>query len=226
MIASFQHIDNNIDQMINILKDDMHKLDKSFDSYLNQIRRQKKMANENLLAKLSMSYQVFELAKQEILELTELLEPLKNIKQVNKMVSFSLKNCEEFVFIKINSFLGSIANICLGQLKYIRSRYNEILQALKSKIKVLWMDRELAKAIRLILSVNQIQYNKFLHVFKDTEVLYADISLSIKNTKTEDFHERIVLRMVSNRLPSAEEQRIIQLLFPSWNEEETMNHIV
>jgi len=141
------------------------------------------------------------------------------------MVSFSMKNCEEFVFIKINSFLGAIANICLGQLKYIRSRYNEILKTIKEKIKVLWMDRELAQAIRLILSVNH-QYNQFLHVFKDTEVLYADISLCIRNTKTEEFHERIVLRMVSNRLPSVEEQKIIQILFPSWNERETMNQIV
>lgn len=88
------------------------------------------------------------------------------------------------------------------------------------------MDRELAQAIRLILSVNQIQFNKFLQVFKETEVLYADISLSIQNTETEKFHARIVLRMVSNRLPSTEEQRIIHLLFPDWNEEKTMKQIV
>lgn len=226
MIASIQHIDNNIDQMAYILQVDLCKLNKSFDSYLASIRRQEKSANENLVKKLIHARHVFTSAKQEIHELTELLEPLKNIKQVNKMVSFSLKNCEELVFIKINSFLGAIANICLGQLKYIRTKYHELLKTIKEKIKILWMDRELAQAIRLILSVNQIQFNKFLQVFKETEVLYADISLSIQNTETEKFHARIVLRMVSNRLPSTEEQRIIHLLFPDWNEEKTMKQIV
>jgi len=219
MLSSFNDIDRNIDKMIQLLQDEQQKLDESFVMYLNRIKRAKRDGNYVSLDKFEQARKVFEQARLQIRELTELIEPLQHIKQVNRMVTFSMKSSEAHMFIEISSFLDAISNICLGQLKYIRARYKEILSTVRLGIAKLWMDRELAHAIRLILSVNQIQYNKFLVEFKQTEVRYADISLSIKSSTPEEFHQRIVLRMVSNRLPSMEEQRIIQTLFPSWDKQ-------
>jgi len=200
-----------------ILQHEQQKLDESFVMYLNRIKRAKKDGNPVAQSKFEHARKVFEHSRLEIRELEELIAPLQHIKQVNRMVTFSMKSNEVQMFIEISAFLDAISNICLGQLKYIRSRYKEILSNVRLEIAKLWMDRELAHALKLILSVNQIQYNRFLAEFKATEVRYADISLSIKDSATEEFHQRIVLRMVSNRLPSSEEQRIIQTLFPSWD---------
>ena len=77
--------------------------------------------------------------------------------------------------------------------------------------------------MRLILFVNHLLFDRFLKVFEVAEILYADLSLNAQLRKTEDVQQYVVLRMISKRLPSIEEQRIIRTLFPQWHSLTTAN---
>lgn len=213
-------IDRNVEQMMNILQTEEQALNKSFGNYLVRIRQKSAVAEPGLARKLEGARVVFQHSLDAIKSVPELAEPLGNLLQVNKMVRLAVQDYEGNTFVKISSYISAIANICLGQLKYIRTRYEAILVGIREEIRVLWMDRELSRTLRLILSVNQMQFKKFTLAFHRAEVLYADISLIVTKSESESFHQRIVLRMVSNRLPSAEEQKIIHTLFPGWEEKE------
>lgn len=203
--------------MMGILTDEQGKLQGSFDLYLQRIRK-KMHADHAMTGKLENAQSVFRQAKVIARGIDELMEPLQNIKQVNKMVRFALQNFQGQAFVNIAGYIGAIANICLGQLKYVRGRYETILKTIKQEITHLWMDRELAESLKLILSVNYLQFKKFLNAFQRAEVLYADVSLAINKSNGEEFQQRVVLRMVSNRLPSREERKIISTLFPDWDQ--------
>jgi hypothetical protein len=218
--AILDEIDRNLEQMVNILQTEEQALNKSFGNYLVRIRQKSTLAEPDLVRKLEGARVVFQRGLDAIKSVPELAEPLRNLLQVNKMVRLALQDYEGNTFVKISSYIGAIANICLGQLKYIRMRYEAILVGIREEIRVLWMDRALSRALRLILSVNQMQFKKFTLAFQRAEVLYADISLIVIKSANAGFHQRIVLRMVSNRLPSAEEQHIIHTLFPGWEENE------
>jgi hypothetical protein len=208
--AILDEIDRNLEQMVNILQTEEQALNKSFGNYLVRIRQKSAVAEPDLVRKLEGARVVFQRGLDAIKSVPELAEPLRNLLQVNKMVRLAVQDYEGNTFVKI----------CLGQLKYIRMRYEAILVGIREEIRVLWMDRELSRALRLILSVNQMQFKKFTLAFQRAEVLYADISLIVIKSANAGFHQRIVLRMVSNRLPSAEEQNIIHTLFPGWEEKE------
>jgi hypothetical protein len=218
--AILDEIDRNLEQMANILQTEEQALNKSFGNYLVRIRQKSMVAEPDLARKLEGARVVFQRSLDAIKSVPELAEPLSNLLEVNKMVRLAVQDYEGNMFVKISSYIGSIANICLGQLKYIRMRYEAILVGIREEIRVLWMDRELSRALRLILSVNQMQFKKFTLAFHQAEVLYADISLIVIKSENASFHQRIVLRMVSNRLPSVEEQQIIHTLFPGWEEKE------
>jgi hypothetical protein len=218
--AILDEIDRNLEQMVNILQTEEQALNKSFGNYLVRIRQKSAVAEPDLVRKLEGARVVFQRGLDAIKSVPELAEPLRNLLQVNKMVRLAVQDYEGNTFVKISAYIGAITNICLGQLKYIRMRYEAILVGIREEIRVLWMDRELSRALRLILSVNQMQFKKFTLAFQRAEVLYADISLIVIKSANAGFHQRIVLRMVSNRLPSAEEQNIIHTLFPGWEEKE------
>jgi hypothetical protein len=127
--------------------------------------------------------------------------------------------------MNIATYMDSISNICLGQIKSIRNRYQKILRTIKIAITKLWLDREIAEKLKLILSVNNLLYSKFQKAFHRAEVLYADFTIAIKrNRKDEGFHQWIVLRMISNRLHSKDEQKIIDSLFPKWESAPLTSH--
>lgn len=203
--------------MMRILNEEQEKLQVSFNLYLQRIRKSMN-TDHSITSKLENAHSVFSKAKVIASGIDELIEPLQNIKQVNKMVRFALQNFQGQAFVNIAAYIGAIANICLGQLKYVRGRYETILRTIKEEITHLWMDRELAESLRLILSVNHLQFKKFLNSFQRAEVLYADVSLAINRGNGEEFQQRVVLRMVSNRLPSREERKIISTLFPDWDQ--------
>ncbi|WP_133259636.1 hypothetical protein [Pseudochryseolinea flava] len=224
MKIAINEIDESIDLMTSVLQQEMRGLEQSFDLYLHRIRRHTGKVETKFEQKLHKASRVFEDAKKDSAQLAELIEPLQHIKQVNKMVRFAMSSKEDLVN-NVTSYIDSISNVCLGQIKYIKSRYERILDTIKVKITKLWLDRELAEKLKLILSVNHILYQKFEEAFHRAEVLYADFTIAIKcNKKDEVFHRWIVLRMISNRLNSREEQQIINSLFPKWDSSSLINH--
>ena len=216
MKAAIEQIDQHIDLMDGILREESRKLNRSFDLYRFRIKSKSANSSVVLIAKLKEAARFLESAQQEGVSLVELLESLQNIKQVNKILRFAILN-SDINIVAFSSFIGPISNVCLGQLKYIRSRYELILNLLKDKITGIWMDRELSQILGLVLFVNRLQFNKFMEAFQSAEVLYADLSLMLNSTLDPELHQRVVLRMISNRFSTAEEQQIINTLFPEWN---------
>lgn len=211
MKANLDQIDANIDQMLGLLDEEMVRLSQSFDNYIIRINRSKKRVEVDLALKLDSARQIFENAKVEVTQLKTLIHPLQNIKEVNKLIRFAFQNQE-----LIPTYMETISHICLGQLKYIKTKYQAVLSLVRSQIIKVWRSREVSEAIRLVLTVNQLRFNHFLKIFHKVEVHYADISLSVQKTQIDSFQQSVVLRMVSNRLHSKDEQRIIETLFPDW----------
>lgn len=212
--AIIDQIDKNVEGMVGILKDESEKLTKSFEGYLWRIRKME-TRHQSLSRKLENAQNAFRNVHAKALAILELQAPLNNILEVNKLVRYASHHPGGQNLVKISSYLGAIANICLAQLKQVRNHYDEILKSIKKEMTRLWMDRELSEILQLILSVSQHNFNRFLALCNRTEVLYADISID-SNKDKEELGQHIVLRMVSNRLPSCKERKIINTLFPTW----------
>ncbi len=213
MKANLDHIDNHIDQMHSILEEEMSRLTLSFDLYIKKlVKCKRKLPPESeLIEKLENAQRIFENAKAEVMMLKKLIPPLQNIKLVNKLIRFALQHQE-----LVPTYMGTISHVCLGQLKSIKTKYHAILSSLRSDMTTIWRNREVSNLIELVLTVNQLRFNKFIEIFHEVEVQYADISLSAQRSAMNVFQQYVVLRMISNRLQTEEEQRIIENLFPDW----------
>ena len=222
MQAYIEEIDTCIDQMKNIISEEHAALDKAIQTYSSRVNTRHIRQNEVLFLKVKEALRTLQNVKDESVVLIELVESLRNLKEVNKMLLFAL-NQSDLTLVSLAAFVGPVCNVCLGQLKYIRSRYESSLYSMRKMITNIWMDRDISQAMRLILFVNHLLFDRFLKVFEVAEILYADLSLNAQLRKTEDVQQYVVLRMISKRLPSIEEQRIIRTLFPQWHSLTTAN---
>lgn len=210
-----EEIDQHIGLLERILCEEITKIKKATEAYQSRINDRQFHEGHALQAKLKSASALLNAIKEDSNVLTTLLDSIRHLKQVNTLLSFSL-GYSEHRLVNLSVFINTVSNVCLAQLKFIRSQYESILHRMRERIITVWMDRELARALRLILFINHQQYQKFLQVFTHIEIRYADLSLNYLTTTGHDLHEHIVLRMISNRLTSVDEQRILHTLFPQW----------
>ncbi|HYF69515.1 MAG TPA: hypothetical protein VD884_15325 [Ohtaekwangia sp.] len=210
-----EEIDKHIGLLESILCEEIAKIKKAIEAYQDRINDRQFHEAHVLYPKLKTAFTLLNTIKEDSETLTRLLDSIRHLKQVNKLLSFSLEYSEHRL-VDLSVFINTVSNVCLAQLKYIRSQYESILHRMREKIITVWMDRDLARALRLILFINHQQYQRFLQVFSQIEIRYADLSLNYLTTNGHHLHEHIVLRMISNRLTSVDEQRILHTLFPQW----------
>jgi hypothetical protein len=210
-------MDEDIDGMMACIEDEMNFISSSVDKYIKRCHAKNDETEDLLADKMNEANLVFAKVKHTLVKFDDLLQLLRNIKEVNKMVRFAYASQESNMLIKIPSYMDTIANVCLAQLKFIKSTYSAILSCMRNDIMRLWMDRDVAKKIKLILFVNHTRQKRFLEYFQKAEVLYADISLDAQRSNDVLLHQHIVLRMVSNRIHGLSGQQIIQTLFPEWD---------
>lgn len=217
--AVIKQIDGSIDQMIRSIESERDKLVFTFDVYIERIQYCLQNSYYNATSKFEWARNEFESAKKHTNEFNGMIERLRNIKRVNRMVDYALKDELVSVFdLKFSLYIDSVTNVCLAQLKYVMTTYKIILEELRSRVTAIWMDRKIADAVKIFLAFDKQNFEQFQHHFKNTEVLYADLGLfAHQKDDNDDFHQRIVLRMISNRLQSAAEIDIIRTLFPEWD---------
>lgn len=218
LAATMQQIDLQIDEMTKILRDEAGHLHMLFDRYHTNIARSRMHTKGPMLRKLDEAEVQLTDARQKAKRLIELHGMLVNIQKVNQMMVHGASDESAGWMLKFSAYIGAVSNICLGQLKYVMGEYRKTLTSIREQVMLLWMDRELSAKLRIILSINTSRLDQFLRLAHEVEITYADMSLlSSGGPETAgDLHERIMLRLVSNRLRSAEELNMIANLFPQW----------
>lgn len=215
--STLNQMDENIDGMMLTIQDEISFINSSVDKYLKRCQHENATVEDMLSMKMRNARLVFIKVKETLYQFEDLVQLLMNIKEVNKMVRFAHTGQESAMLIKIPTYMDTIANVCLAQLKHIKSTYSGILSCMRNDIMSLWMDRDVAKRVKLILFINHTRQNKFLKFFHKAEIMYADISLEAQQSNEELLHQHIVLRMVSNRIHDLNGRQIIQTLFPEWD---------
>lgn len=210
-----EEIDNNIDLLDSMLRQEIARIKKAVSVYQQRINGKQFHEEHVMYEKLRAAFALFDTIERDSQILTELLDSITHLKQVNKLLLFAL-GYSTHQLVSLSVFVSTISNVCLAQLKHIRTQYDSVLRQMREKVITVWMDRDVANSIRLILFINQQQFKKFLQVLKHAEVHYADLSINSLDSDARELHEHIVLRMISNRLTAVNEQRIIHTLFPQW----------
>lgn len=206
--------ERHIDKMVFVLNQESDRLIAFFERYEQKSQYIKHKLPES---KLIIMAEVLDNAKNLSSELAKLSEPLNNLKKINNMVLFSMGRQDNRAFIEMSSNISAVANVCLGHLKWIKSRLNETFDAIKQEITKIWMDREICEALGFIFFLNQSSFDQFFEEYKNLEIIYADLSLVNHVEEVEkSFDLRIVLRMISKKLTSDAEQNTINNLFPTW----------